>query len=179
MDDINEALTEAQDIHMFLKPLRIHFEEMEECDYPELEHRIPPMFHCVCLIWANCLSYQHPARIVVLLQEIANLIITLVSSTYVCSVKNCVNLIFFLLIFFQGHNYVTEEILKMEAEEGLEKIHDTLKICDLFVTSYFDHKNKMSYYFKEKTVLEWRFEPAMIFCNLNKFVNQLKIIQVS
>lgn len=66
----------------------------------------------------------------------------------------------------------------MEAEEGLEKIHETLMICDLFVSSYFDHKNKMSNYFKEKTVLEWRFEPTMIFCNLKKFVNQLKIIQV-
>ena len=27
--------------------------------------------------------------------------------------------------------------------------------------------------------MEWNFEPAMIFCNLNKFVNQLKIIEVT
>ncbi len=81
MCDILEALKEAQDVHMFLKPLQVHFEEMEECDYLELEKRIPPMFHCVCLVWANCESYQHPSRIVVLLREVSNLIISLVSCT--------------------------------------------------------------------------------------------------
>ncbi len=66
----------------------------------------------------------------------------------------------------------------MEAEEGLEKIQDALKICDLYVSSYLNHKDKMSNYFKEKPVLNWNFESNMIFGNLNKFVNRLKVIQV-
>ena len=73
------ALEEAADINMFLSPLRPHFEEMEECDYLELEKRLPAIMHVICLIWANSKHYQQPARLVVLLQEMANLIIDIVS----------------------------------------------------------------------------------------------------
>ena len=73
---------------------------------------------------------------------------------------------------------MTDEILKMEAEEGLEKIQEALKICDLYISCYYGHKEKMANYFKEKPVLEWKFESTMIFCNLSKFVNQLKVIKV-
>lgn len=72
------ALTEAQDISMHLKPLRTQFEKVEECDYLELPLRFPAVFHVVCLIWANSTHYRHPARLVVLLQEVSNLVIDLV-----------------------------------------------------------------------------------------------------
>ena len=72
---------------MYLKPLRRHLEEMEECDYLELEQKIPAILHVVCLIWANAKHYQQPARLIVLLQEITNLLIDLVSHcTFVCVV---------------------------------------------------------------------------------------------
>ncbi len=69
---------------MHLKPLRPHLEEMEECDYLELEQRIPALFHVICLIWANSQHYRQPARIIILLQEISNLMIELVSWLCVC-----------------------------------------------------------------------------------------------
>lgn len=73
------ALDESHDVHVYLRPLKSHFEEMEENDFLELYQRLSPMFHCVCLAWANCQHYQQPARIVVLLQEISNLMIGVVS----------------------------------------------------------------------------------------------------
>ena len=72
------ALTEAHDISMHLKPLQRHFEEMEDCDYLELPKQFPAMFHCICLVWSHSTHYQQPARIVVLLQEVTNLLIQLV-----------------------------------------------------------------------------------------------------
>lgn len=63
---------------MFLSPLRPHFEELEECEYTELDKRLSAIFHVVCLVWANSKHYQQPARLVVLLQELANLIIDIV-----------------------------------------------------------------------------------------------------
>ena len=65
---------------MHLKPLRRHLEEMEECDFLELEQRFRPMFHIICLVWANSKHYCQPARLIVLLQEISNLVLDLVSS---------------------------------------------------------------------------------------------------
>ena len=63
---------------MYLKPMRKHFEEIEESDFAELSDRLEPMFHCLCLVWAHCEHYQQPARLVMLLQEITNLMIDLV-----------------------------------------------------------------------------------------------------
>ena len=72
------ALSEARDISMHLKPLRHQFENLEECEYLELPLRFPAVYHVVCLIWANSTHYRHPARLVVLLQEVSNLVIELV-----------------------------------------------------------------------------------------------------
>ena len=79
MDDVAGALEEAKDIHIHLKPMRKHFEDLEEADFVDLEQLLGPMFHCLCLVWAHCNSYQKPARLVVLLQEISNLMLEQVS----------------------------------------------------------------------------------------------------
>lgn len=63
---------------MHLKPLRPQLEEMEECEYGEVEQRLPPLFHTICLVWRHSKHYQQPSRLVVLLQEISNLMIELV-----------------------------------------------------------------------------------------------------
>jgi len=65
---------------MYLKPLRHHLEEMEECDFIELEQRITALFHVICLVWANSKHYRQPARLIMLLQEISNLILDLVGA---------------------------------------------------------------------------------------------------
>ena len=84
---------EARDVSMHLKPLRTQFENLEECEYLELPLRFPAMFHVVCLIWANSAHYRHPARLVVLLQEVSNLVInmvrTCVHACVVCMLRVC------------------------------------------------------------------------------------------
>lgn len=79
-----EAQDEARDISIHLKPLRRHIEEMEEGDFKELPQKMSPFFHCVCLVWANSKHYRQPSRLVVLLQEVSNLMVQLVSLQYRC-----------------------------------------------------------------------------------------------
>ena len=67
---------------MHLKPLRRQFEAMEECEYLELEKRLPAVYHLICLIWSHSKHYQQPSRLVVLMQEISNLMIELVKNNY-------------------------------------------------------------------------------------------------
>lgn len=74
-----EAQDEARDISIHLKPLRRHIEEMEEGDFKELPQKMLPFFHCMCLVWANSKHYRQPSRLVVLLQEISNMMVQLVS----------------------------------------------------------------------------------------------------
>ena len=68
---------------MHLKPLRRQFEEMEECDFLELEQRLPAIYHLICLIWSHSKHYQQPSRLVVLMQEISNLMIELVRTWHI------------------------------------------------------------------------------------------------
>eukprot|EP00093_Oithona_nana_P000832 00832.XXX_2269_2850_1 [CDS] Oithona nana genome sequencing. len=69
------ALNEAQDITLFLKPLAVHFEALENADFPDISPHWRPLMHCVCLVYSNSTYYNSPARIIVLMQETCNLLI--------------------------------------------------------------------------------------------------------
>lgn len=74
------ALEEARDINMHLKPLRRLLDDMEQFDFSELEKIIPAILHTVGLIWANSKYYCRAPRMIVLLQELCNMLIEMVSN---------------------------------------------------------------------------------------------------
>ena len=80
LDDLEVGLAEARDISLHLKPLTRLFEKLdEEMDFMELPLRFAALFHVTALVWANSTHYRQPVRLVVLLQEVANMVIGLVS----------------------------------------------------------------------------------------------------
>ena len=99
MKDSRAALDEAIDVYIYLKPMRRHFEELEESDFADLKEHLPPMFHCLCLVWSHCKHYQQPSRLVVLLQEITNLMLDLVSPYY-NALYICIYLHNFFIFFY-------------------------------------------------------------------------------
>lgn len=78
----------------------------------------------------------------------------------------------------QTRNFVSEEIIRMEPDEGLEKLRDALKICSLFKSLYFEKKSQLSSYFKELPVVEWNFKSSLVFTRMDMFTNQMKLIEV-
>lgn len=72
---LSKALREAQDIDVHLQPLHAQLSHLEKQAFPLFETFLPALIHTVFLLWTNCKSYQRPARIVVLLQEMGNLLI--------------------------------------------------------------------------------------------------------
>ena len=66
---------------MVLKPIRHIFEDIEQADFCNLGKYFEPLMHVICLIWANSKFYNTAPRIIVLLQEICNMLIDLVSKT--------------------------------------------------------------------------------------------------
>ena len=74
LQDVHDALEEAKEIDMYLKPVSQYFDTIETTDFGETEPIYGPMFHTLCLMWANCKAYRRPARIIVLLQEMNNLV---------------------------------------------------------------------------------------------------------
>lgn len=74
------ALEEARDINIHLKPLRRLLDDMEQFDFSELDKIIPAILHTVGLIWANSKYYCRAPRMIVLLQELCNMLIEMVSN---------------------------------------------------------------------------------------------------
>ena len=155
---------------MFLTPLRPHFEELEECEYTELDKRLPAILHVICLVWANSKHYQQPARLVVLLQEFANLIIDIVSRCLAIG-------ILYFIYFMQTKTYVSDEILRMEPDEALEKLSDAEKMCKVFVDVYNDRRKNLATYFKDGPVIEWDFQSTIVFTRFDRFMAKIKQLQ--
>jgi hypothetical protein len=74
------ALAEARDIKMHLLPLRYQLENMEQVPFEECEPLWRPLMNTVCLVWANSQYFNTPARLVLFMQEVCNLIIEMVSA---------------------------------------------------------------------------------------------------
>ena len=64
---------------MYLKPLKSCIEAVEEAEFDQLEPRLAPLLHILCMVWAHSVHYRTPSRIIVVLQEICNLLIRIVS----------------------------------------------------------------------------------------------------
>lgn len=67
----------------------------------------------------------------------------------------------------------------MEPDEGLEKLADALKVCCLYRDIFFTKKAGLQAYFKDRPVVEWDFKPSLIFSRIDRFIDQLKMIEVN
>lgn len=108
----NAALSEAQDINLHLTPLQHHLEEIESVEFSEVKSLVSPLLHVVCLIWATSKYYNTPARIIVLLQEICNLLIQQVSWVHVLNHDH--NPLGALRIF-----YIRSQLTTFHLEQGI------------------------------------------------------------
>ena len=78
----------------------------------------------------------------------------------------------------QSQNFVSEEILRMEPDEGLEKLQVAFRVCGKYRESYEDRKAHLAEYFKEQPVVEWNFEPSLVFARMDRLTSQMKMIEV-
>ncbi|XP_067673689.1 dynein beta chain, ciliary-like [Haliotis asinina] len=153
--DVVAALTEAQDINLYLKPLRHLFEDLEQAEFDESIPMLAPLFHTTCLVWANSKYYNTPARIIVLLQEICNMEIEMA--------KNFLE---------------PSELFKGEVEETVEKVCKACKVLQSFRSTYEEHKDKLKTYFPEgQEPREWEFAPQLVFARFDKFAERVETIK--
>lgn len=150
------ALDEAIDIAAHIRPLVAHFDAIKSNNFDDIADFVDPMFHTICLLWAHSKYFAKPARIIVLLQEVNNLIMTLA-------------------------NEFVEPItlFKMDPEESLEKISKAVKSLEAYRRSYESHRFKILSYFKNGTpAIDWDFAPQLVFTRFDKFNERLNMIVV-
>nr|XP_006007896.1 PREDICTED: dynein heavy chain 11, axonemal [Latimeria chalumnae] len=153
--DVVDALFEAQDVELHLRPLQRHIELLQAAEFPQILCLIPPLFHTVCLIWAYSKFYCSPERIIVLLQEFCNLLID------------------------QATTYLSpEDLLKGEAEELLEQLQAAVSTLRAFKDSFFSHRQGLQCYFTNGGQFKpWDFHSQMVFARFDRFLNRLLKIE--
>ncbi|XP_062957128.1 dynein axonemal heavy chain 11 [Cynocephalus volans] len=152
---VENALLEAQDVELYLKPLRRHIQCLQETEFPQTRMLIAPLFHTICLIWSHSKFYNTPVRVIVLMQEFCNLFID------------------------QAIAYLSpEDLLKGEVEDSLEKVQVAINIFKTFKNSFFNYRKRLASYFTgSKEPRLWDFQSHLVFCRFDKFLGRLMKIE--
>ncbi|XP_038934021.1 dynein axonemal heavy chain 11 isoform X4 [Rattus norvegicus] len=152
---VENALLEARDVELHLRPLRKHIQGLQEADFPQTGILIAPLIHTICLIWSHSKFYNSPARVIVLLQEFCNLFID------------------------QARAYLSpEDLLKGEIEDALEKVQVAIGVLRMFQNSFFKYRRGLTSYFTGDTEQRpWDFQSHLVFSRFNKFLDRLVKIE--
>ncbi|KAE8291050.1 Dynein heavy chain 11, axonemal Axonemal beta dynein heavy chain 11 Ciliary dynein heavy chain 11 [Larimichthys crocea] len=152
---VNEAVMEAEDIDLYLRPLRRLISSLEEISFPQVDTLLPPLFHTLCLIWSRSQYYCTPKRMVVLLQEFCNMIIE------------------------KAFAYlIPEELFKMELEEGVERVQITISVLRTFKQLFHTHRQQIPKYYKDtETIKLWDFPATLVFQRSDRIMERLLMIE--
>ncbi|KAK5888840.1 hypothetical protein CesoFtcFv8_014895 [Champsocephalus esox] len=152
---VDEAVLEAEDIDLYLRPLRRLIGSLEERSIPQVDALLPPLFHTLCLIWSHSQFYCTPQRMVVLLQEFCNLIIE--------------KAIAYL---------IPEELFKMELEEGVERVQITILVLRTFKKLFHTHRQRIPQYYRHSQFVKlWVFPAALVFQRSDRIMERLLMIE--
>jgi dynein heavy chain len=149
--EVFTARIEANDNVKFLRTLESWFQSLNnESDFPKLIDTFKPMMHIILLIWKNSKHYNTPGRLVVLMREICNALIS------------------------QACSYISgEQIFALiEAEEAgtaVQQLKTTLKVCGTFKSTYFDYKATAN---AECPSNPWRIQNNALFMRLDSFLER-------
>lgn len=73
-----------------------------------------------------------------------------------------------------------EDILKSDVVESFSRVESTLDVLTHFKGIFNDRRNSLSQYQRNGMEIKpWDFSPAMVFAGLDRFIERLKLIEVS
>jgi dynein heavy chain len=111
-------------------------------DLSESAELFVPIMHTILLIWTYSQHYNTPSRLVVLIREICNAIIT-----------RCCQFINGEMIF----GFIKND----ESKEANEKLNVALEVCSKFKDAYFEYKSKAKN--------QWKITTNALFVRLDSF----------
>ncbi|XP_029686282.1 dynein heavy chain 11, axonemal isoform X1 [Takifugu rubripes] len=152
---VDEAVLEAEDIDLYLRPLRRVISNLEETVFPKVADVLPALFHTLCLIWSHSRYYCAAHRMVVLLQEFCNLIIE------------------------KAFAYlIPEELFKMELEEGVERVQITIAVLQTFKQLFHAYRQQIPSYFRVTAAIRlWDFPARLVFQRSDCVMERLCMIE--
>ncbi|KAM6297472.1 dynein axonemal heavy chain 17 [Aegotheles albertisi] len=155
--DVSAGLEEAKDISLHLQPLRVLLEELEQADYSELQPCVDRTMCTIRLLCARCQPYSSPARVLVILQEICNLLIEMT------------------------RNFLSPEDVMKGLQGEVEETFGAIKLAIATIEKLFESyntycSNLMPTMFPEEPEL-FEFPPSLAFRAMESFLHRLKTIE--
>lgn len=148
VSDVAQALEQAQDISVYLSPLRNLVERLETLgDFNELNLVIQPLMHLLTLIWQNSKHYNTPQRLTVFLTELSNDVIE--------QAKNFVN---------------PADLFQSEPEESSERLFQAIEAINFYKHCYEEARLTVS---KAANAKPWALDQKLFFDRLDQFTARL------
>uniref|UniRef100_A0A8C8YTJ5 Dynein axonemal heavy chain 17 n=1 Tax=Prolemur simus TaxID=1328070 RepID=A0A8C8YTJ5_PROSS len=155
--NVTEGLKEAEDIVLYLKPLQVLLEEMEQADFTLLPNFIAKVLGTIGFIWATSEHYNTPSRVIVILQEFCNQIIEM-TRTFLSPDE--------VLKGLQGE--IEEVLLGVSLSVTvLKELHRAYDFCCA----------NMKLFFKDKEPVPWEFPSSLAFSRMNSFFHRVQTIE--
>ncbi|KAM6111100.1 LOW QUALITY PROTEIN: dynein axonemal heavy chain 17 [Pterocles gutturalis] len=156
--DVRAGLEEAKDVSLHLQPLRVLLEEMEQADYTELQPYMDRALCTVRLLRTHCPRYGAPARVILVLQEICNLLVEMTRS------------------FLSPEDVMKG--LQGEMEDTLGGVRLSIATVEKLFQSYRTFCSDLLPTLSPEEPQLWEFPPSLIFRRTDAFLHRLRIIEV-
>nr|CAB3238531.1 dynein beta chain, ciliary-like [Phallusia mammillata] len=153
--DVRQSLDEASDINSHLQSLKSLVESMEQGNFEEVRPYLTATMRVVELIWQHSRYYCKAPRVIVLLQEVNNMLIS------------------------QAHSYIApDEIFKAEVEDVQDRLEVAIKVFAHFREVYDRTKRQLAAKPRNGDVSkEWDFPSSMVFARADVFLSRVKQIK--
>ncbi|CAF1144709.1 unnamed protein product, partial [Rotaria magnacalcarata] len=155
--DVIQALAEAQNIALYLKPLVPILEIIEKVqDIQLISFHFNRLFHTLALAWANSVYYTNIDRFIGFLQQWTNLVITKIRD------------------LLQPNDLFVDT----DFDEPIQSINLALETCMLYRKSYQHRKELLPTYFSnDRQTLYWEIPESKIFDGFEHFIDRLKMLK--
>ncbi|XP_050446950.1 dynein beta chain, ciliary-like [Cataglyphis hispanica] len=155
LKDVMTAVIEARDVCSYLKAVEPHFEDIQNTEFKDIQPKLKPLLHCVCLIWSNSKYYCTSTRIITLLSEISNLLIT------------------------EATKYLDQSTLFAgDVEDKLEQLEQVTSIMTYYIEMFEMFRAKLDFYFKSPAEsIPWNFDEELVLGRIINFQKRLAEIK--
>lgn len=151
---VDQAFEEADDICKYLDPVRVYLETLEDAELEALPRLLKQIFYTLKLVWINSNHYNTARRMVVLIREIVNQIISVIVS------------------------YVEpRSLFGQELEEGCQKPKQALKILQLVMDNFHEARLSILEEAKAGKCNPWEFESTLVFSRMEAYKARLEKIR--
>ncbi|RLU17527.1 hypothetical protein DMN91_009762 [Ooceraea biroi] len=151
LKDVIAAVIEARDVCSYLKALEPYFEDIESIEFKDVQPKLKPLLHCVCLMWSNSKHYCTSSRIITLLSQISNLLIT------------------------EATKYLDQSTLFVDdVADSLKRLEHVTSILTYYMEIFEMVRTKLESYFKHPTeVILWNFDDELVLGRITRFLERL------